>query len=319
MEEEWRDINTKYEVSSIGRVRNKLTQHIYKPSLRGSYLGLKVNNKTISVHTLVAQAFLGLTVNHKDGDKFNNKLSNLEVMTIKKNARHARETGIMKVYRKRVSQYSKEGELIATFESIREASQTTGISDKHISSVCRGLRKTTGGYVWKHVDETPQTDRIEEPLGIDVDGYPNYLVTREGGVYSRKMKKFLITRDNSGYRAVNLCKDGVVKAFQVHQLVARAYLPIIEGKNFVNHKNFIKHDNRAENLEWVTCKENMIHESQRRVYETRQIEQLHKGKIKKVFDSVKQASEVTGVDASSIVRSCKGKQKTAGGYMWKYH
>lgn len=63
----------------------------------------------------------------------------------------------------------------------------------------------------------------------------------------------------TGYYVVDFKKDGVRKTFKVHRLIAIAFINKIEDKDFVNHKNGIKTDNRIENLEWCTIAENNHH------------------------------------------------------------
>ena len=65
--------------------------------------------------------------------------------------------------------------------------------------------------------------------------------------------------NSNGYPAVEFCKNGKQKKYSVHRLVAEAFIPKIEGKNLINHKNGIKTDNRVENLEWCTSQENIRH------------------------------------------------------------
>jgi hypothetical protein len=65
--------------------------------------------------------------------------------------------------------------------------------------------------------------------------------------------------DNKGYKRIILRIDGHKKNHFVHRLVAMTFLEKVEGKNFVNHINGIKTDNRLENLEWCTISENTKH------------------------------------------------------------
>jgi len=64
---------------------------------------------------------------------------------------------------------------------------------------------------------------------------------------------------SNGYKRVTLNIDGKGKGFLVHRLLATAFIPIIKGKNFINHKNCIKSDNRIDNIEWCTVSENTKH------------------------------------------------------------
>ena len=66
-------------------------------------------------------------------------------------------------------------------------------------------------------------------------------------------------KTSNGYLNIKLCKDRKRHTFQIHRLVALAFISNPECKKEVNHKNSIKIDNKLENLEWATPKENSQH------------------------------------------------------------
>jgi len=83
-----------------------------------------------------------------------------------------------------------------------------------------------------------------------------YNVSNLGNVFSLRLNRLMKKNiSNRGYERVTLNK----KQVSVHRIVCDAFLPKNENKKIVNHINGIKHDNRLENLEWVTSRENTIH------------------------------------------------------------
>ena len=128
----------------------------------GYFLVTLVNQgkrKNKHIHRLLATHFIlnplnKAHVNHIDGNKQNNALSNLEWATPRENARHAVDTGLCETrtasQRVPVIQIDLEGNDIAEHISIHEASRTTGIAWQNISKVVRGVRPRAGGYMWKY-------------------------------------------------------------------------------------------------------------------------------------------------------------------------
>jgi hypothetical protein len=119
-------------------------------------------HKSIRVHRLVADAFLPnpeskTEVNHIDGNKANNRVSNLEWATRNENMSHAFTTGLAKIppaqEPKKVAQYTKNGILVNIFSSIKHAGKHTGTDASDICNCCRGKRKTAGGFAWQYARE----------------------------------------------------------------------------------------------------------------------------------------------------------------------
>lgn len=161
--------NRNYEVSSLGRVRSIDRTVLKKLGSTGNIKGklltpqigtngypsvrLKSGSSMVSVHRLVAEAFLlnphnKRTVNHKNGIRSDNRLSNLEWATYSENSTHAMRVNNHSC-QVPVIQMSKDGAFIAEYSNQSEASRATGVFPNSISLVCRGKQKTAGGFIWK--------------------------------------------------------------------------------------------------------------------------------------------------------------------------
>lgn len=166
----WKNIEnaSNYEVSDNGEVRNRITGHILKgrPTKTG-YLQVSIRydneKKFINryIHRLVAETYLSdshteekNSVNHKDGDKTNNNISNLEWVTCSENTQHAHDKKlIIKTSNKHIGMFDIDGHLIQDFNSVVEAYQKLGKPSRvNIDNALQGKQKTAYGYIWKYLD-----------------------------------------------------------------------------------------------------------------------------------------------------------------------
>ena len=178
MEEAWKDVvgfEGEYQISNLGRLKHfsKKGWNILKnTNKKGWYFNVilvgKSKTKSIKIHRLVAEAFIPNPenkpcINHKDGNKQNNCVDNLEWATQKENIEHARRTGLWHYnspYRElKVAQYDLNHNLIAIFKSCAFAGKETGICARNILQVANrtpfnskgSTRKQAGGYIWEFI------------------------------------------------------------------------------------------------------------------------------------------------------------------------
>ena len=167
---------------------------------------------------------------------------------------------------------------------------------------------------------------MEKEIWKDIEGYEGlYKVSNIGRVKSLKYGKERIlkgSKDSNGYLQVSLYKEGKMKTYRVHRLVAEVFLENPENLPEVNHLSEDKTDNSLENLEWCTSQYNCNYGTRNK----RMAEKLSKPviAIDKItgliveFPSALEAERQTGIYQTNITQCCKGKHKSCGGFYWMY-
>ena len=162
------------------------------------------------------------------------------------------------------------------------------------------------------------------------DGHKNHILERIIKVFPQ----------NSGYLQVGLHKNGAVEQFLVHRLVAETFIPNPENHPQVNHKDetkenntvFVKEDGTVDqersNLEWCdqsynnnygTIKERWGAKRKNRPDMSKKVLQCTlDGTVIATYPSTVEAERQTGVKCQCVGQCCLGRQKTAGGFKWRY-
>ena len=160
----------------------------------------------------------------------------------------------------------------------------------------------------------------------DIKDYEGlYMVSNWGRVKSIKFGKERILKpvtNSSGYLSVKLCKDGKVKAFTVHRLVAEAFLPNPDNLPCVNHKDENKQNNNVSNLEWCNCKYNINYgtgiERRSKKKSKPVLQYTLDGEFVREWESATQAEKEGGFNNGHIIAVCGGKRNNHKGYIWRY-
>ena len=144
-----------------------------------------------------------------------------------------------------------------------------------------------------------------------------YEVSDQGRVKSLWHGKERILKPHnsgSGYLKVTLCKDGHTKQLLLHRLVAEAFIQNPNNLATINHKDEVKTNNVASNLEWMTQADNKRYSANKLV----QMFDKSTCELLATFPSLSEAERVTGIANGNISNCCLGNRKSAGGYIWKY-
>lgn len=176
----------------------------------------------------------------------------------------------------------------------------------------------------------------------DIEGYEGrYAISSFGRVACSGKGRWKIIKTTisaKGYEVVSLYKEKKNRSFQVHKLVANAFIPKVDGKNEIHHIDENKLNNRVSNLVRMDRNEHMkvhyVHGSnayntlvnRNKYVNPKKVYQFYKdGEYIGCFENAKEASDFTGVCQRNILQVANrdeyrpGKRRyTAGGYIWSF-
>jgi hypothetical protein len=316
---------SKYEVNSKGYIRHKTKLNILKPIELNGYLCVRIVNddnifKQMLIHRIVALSFLEnddihkIQVNHKDGNKHNNILDNLEWVTPQENTIHSIDSNLKTSFKREVHLIDLEGNIVFTFKSCIEAEQNTGFSNKHISRYCKEKSIWNKKFMWKYSEDREGRTDIDMSDSINeiwkMYDNSNYEISTNGRVRNILTKYIVKKLKNTGGREYIKFSN---KHHLIHRLVALTFLPNDDDLPEVNHKDKNPQNNKLENLEWISSKNNIRHSHAKKV-----VQMDLQENIIKIWDSMVEAEIETKTPSSAISNCCRNKQKTAKSFKWKF-
>jgi len=184
--------------------------------------------------------------------------------------------------------------------------------------------------IWKDIEGYERYYQVSNIGRVrSLDRIVKHSAGRERISYGKVLSQSL---DGGGYPTVGISKDGCAKRVHIHRLVAVAFIPNFDNSPEVNHLDENKLNNRANNLEWCTRKENerwgtkrercILHTDYRAISEknSKQLVQMDlSGNVIKVWKSLASLCRSTGFSQGNISMCCNGKySKPLYGCTWKY-
>lgn len=338
--EEWKTVPfaTKYEASTLGNIRNKSNVKNLSPcEYHTGYMriGLRNNDgirKTTTVHRVIALTFIPNpeqkhSVHHKNRDKNDNRVVNLEWVTITECNRLKRKM----IKREHYTNSSRAvwkcdintGERLEKFDSLKIAALSVTDTKDGKSKICAVARKRVekGGYIrksafgfkWEYEEESHIQGEEWKPIDPQhTKGVQGYHISSEGRIRNHHGRVGIPFGKPNDY-----CYHAIhPHQFRVHRLMALTFLETIPGKYVVNHIDGDKTNCRLSNLEWCTYSENSQHAHDTGLLSTKKNIRQYTldGNFIKEYESVTQAQSEN--DIVSIKTKTNGVGQS-GGYQWR--
>lgn len=267
------DDGSVFNITTNKMLNGSIGEHGYR------YYRLSKNNKKkmFYAHRLVAETFIPNpdnlpVVNHKDGNKLNNNIDNLEWTTYSENTQH---------FHKMIKQNIKNQK-----------------AEYYLNDL--------PGEEW-----------------IDTFNNTNYYVSNYGRIRNKKTNRLLNPVNTCGYYKVRLSKKGQTDDWLVHKLVYFSFFHEETNmkKYCIDHIDGNKHNNCLNNLRKITISDNVLeaYYNQKTNSNIKSVSQFDlENNLLAIFPSAREAGRQLSLDSSSIIKCCKGKLKTTGGYIFHY-
>ena len=322
--ENWKEIeiNKNYEVSDIGRVRNKLTKSLIKQRCYDGYMSCSMgDNKRCLIHLLVANAFIPKvenknSVDHINKDRLNNNVNNLRWATNKEQCEN-RNWSKGDYYRKVQRIDKKTNNIIEVYDknddavnfiihNIKPAATKSSIKS-NLFRMLQGKCNQLYGYIWKYENnEEIYEDELWKSVKEIIPEANNYKISNFGRV--KNPNGFIVNGTNScGYKTIYI---GIKGRKKIHILVAMLFIANPENKRCVNHIDGDKNNNCFKNLEWNTHSENTQHAMDNNLNPCcKKLKIIYiDTKIEIVYPHIKKATIELNISRTTIIRYLNKKE-----------
>ena len=331
-----------YEATSTGEIIVKKTGHIkqqrlnsYGYAIVSLYENTTQKHKCVTVHSLVLLAFTGgppedgqrYTVDHIDRVRNNNHISNLRWATGVEQSQNSTTKTTNNSYRSLIA--IDENGNCETFPDIYAAATSIeNAKDIYAATSVRRIYKALKtkelefGRFWDYLPTPAAAVGEFRPIPpAAIHGETGYFASSTGFV--RTPRGYITSGCTAGGREYPVVTLVNKHEYRVHRLVAAAFLKPDEGRPWVNHINGRKSDNRLVNLEWTTARENALHAIEIGLTPMKQSTCIDRLDLNNTFDATYTslqlaAASVCTTHYQNIRACCKGRQKTAYGYKWRY-
>ncbi|CAK0890654.1 unnamed protein product [Prorocentrum cordatum] len=332
-------------VSCHGRIRSKNGIITWGCLSDSGYYFTKIGGSRNYVHRLVAHAFLGpppstqhCDVNHKDRDRGNNHIDNLEFVTRSENICHSyaansiRRTSADALSQPVLSRWAGQGRW-TDYSSLRLASLETGVDPSAICMCCKGRMISAKGYEFRYgapIDPPCLPGEEWRPAlhPCTARELSTWEVSSHGRLKSSRGVVSYGSQTLAGYRVAGITTDGRQTTHYVHRLVARAFLwqPFSSENLVVNHIDGNKGNNSKSNLEYVTRSQNSLvskkwwlGRASAGVTKSKPVwGRLVGSESWEWYASMAEAARLLGLNGGNISRCCRGIARRAGRYEFKF-
>jgi hypothetical protein len=331
-----KNLENKYLISNNGNVKSIISNKILKirDGVDG-YLTIKLGTKQYLIHKLVIDNFSNDkkldVVDHIDGNKKNNNISNLRYVTFSENTINAYVNNPnMKKILTKVYKYDIDNKLIKIYNSMAECKKDNNISNSSVIKNASNNNKLINNFYYKKEEKPQNNIKVElndvvkikqDEIFINInkffdDEFSNYHISNYGRIYNNQKKIIMKTvKKVNNYEFISIVsKKNKAQKIPIHRLVAYFFINQYEKNKIINHIDENKYNNYYKNLEITTTKGNVRHSIAVKLNKY----DLNMNLIKK-YDCMKDAADELNIKTSgNISKCCQGKLKTAYGFIWKF-